>query len=233
MRVGILQSNFIPWRGYFDLIDDVDLFIFYDDVQYTKNDWRNRNKIKTPQGLAWITVPVFHRHLAQLICETEIDYTQPWATKIKKRITQCYFRAPYFERYANIFFGILDENFRTISELNVHIILWIMQELRIKTRTMMSRDTAPLGVKMDRLIDILTKVGASEYLSGPAAKNYMELEKFKDARIGLAYKAYDYDEYPQLFGPYKQSATILDLLFNLGPDARAFLKSRRPNEKVL
>lgn len=233
VKAGIIQSNFIPWRGYFDLIDDVDLFIYYDDVQFTKNDWRNRNKIKTSQGLAWITVPVFHKHLAQMICDTEIDYTRPWITKIKKHISQCYRKTPHFERYTDIFFKILERNFRTISELNVHLTAWIMQELGIGTRTMMSRDLMPRGAKTDRLIDLLTKVGATEYLSGPTAKDYLELTKFKDAGIGLAYKSYDYEEYPQLFGPYEQNVTILDLFFNVGPAARRYLKSRRPNEKVI
>ncbi len=233
MKAGIIQSNFIPWRGYFDLIDDVDLFIYHDDLQYTKGDWRNRNKIKTPQGPVWVTVPVFHKHVSQLICETEIDNTRPWRDKVKNRVSSCYHKAPHFKRYADIFFGILDRNFRTISELNIDLNAWIMEELGIKTQTMMSREVAPRGAKTDRLIDILTKVGATEYLSGPSAKDYIELPKFKDAGIGLAYKSYDYGEYPQLFGPYEQNVTVLDFLFNVGPEARVFLKSRRPNERVL
>lgn len=233
MKVGIIQSCFVPWRGYFDFIDDVDLFIYHDDLQYTKNDWRNRNKIKTQNGLEWITVPVNYKTVSQLICETKIDYSQKWQKKMKNKIVAAYSKAPYFKKYADAFFELLFEHYENISELNVNINKWILTILNIKTKINMSREFSPVGSKTDRLIDILKKVGATVYLSGPSAKNYLEEEKFKSAGIDLEYKAYEYKEYPQLYGKFEPNVTVLDLLFNCGDNSRDFLKSLKPNERVV
>ena len=234
MKVGIIQSNYIPWRGYFDLIDDVDLFIFYDDVQYAKHSWRNRNKIKTQNGLIWLTVPVlFSLNTGTLIQSAKIDYSSNWVKKHVDSIKFSYSKAPFFKMYSEDFFDILNQKFETISELNLNINKWIIEKLDIGTKIKMSSEFNGVGSKTDRLIDILTKARATSYLSGPAAKDYLEIEKFKKAGIDLEYKVYEYYEYPQRYGKFEPNVSVLDLLFNCGEDSKDYLKSLKPNEKVI
>lgn len=230
MKVGIIQSNYIPWRGYFDFVDDVDLFIVYDDVQYTKHDWRNRNLVKTSGGLQWLTVPVdFSLSNKTLIQDTKIQCGGDWIEKHKRQIRLSYSTAPYFEQYVGEFFDLLDKRHETISSLNISLICWALAKLGIKTKIRMSSEFSPVGVRTDRLIDILKKAGADSYLSGPAAKDYLEENKLRESGIALEYKSYDYSPYPQLWGEFIGKVTILDLLANCGPDARKYLKSRSPN----
>lgn len=233
MRVGIIQSNYIPWRGYFDFIDEVDLFIFHDDLQYTKNDWRNRNKIKTDQGTIWLTVSVYNKSSSQLICDTAIDYSHGWNQKHINQLQQWYIKAPYFSEYRNEVFDILKHRFSTISDLNSTLCKWIMGKLDMKTPILLSSEFQPQGKKTERVMDILKKVGATTYLSGPAAKGYLEEDKFKHAGIDLEYKVYEYPEYPQLYGKFEPQVSVLDLIFNCGKESRKYLKSLKPNEKVI
>jgi len=233
VRVGLIQSNFIPWRGYFNFIDDVDIFIYYDDIQFSKGSWRNRNSIKTEKGLAWVTVPILHKSLDQLICDTYIDYSENWIQKITGQLYNSYRHAPYYKVYADDFFTILNNKYKTISELNININNWIMEILGIKTKIRMSCEFNSVGIKTDRILDILHKVGADTYLSGPAAKNYLEEDKFAKCGIVLEYKTYDYPPYPQLWGDFVGEVTVLDLLFNAGPEARKYLKSQSPNQVVV
>lgn len=233
MKVGLIQSNFIPWKGYFDFIDDVDLFIYHDDLQYTKGDWRNRNKIKTEGGTSWITVPVSYKTTNQLICDTYIDYSQDWIKKITNKLYNYYKPTPYFKIYADDFFGILNNKYKTISELNINVNNWLMGILGIKTKIKMSYELNPVGTKTDRIIDILQKVGADTYLSGPSAKNYLEEDKFVKHGIAMEYKSYEYKEYSQLFGKFESNVTILDMIFNVGVEKREYWKSSKPNEEEL
>lgn len=229
MKVGIIQSNYLPWRGYFDFIKSVNLFIIHDDLQYTKLDWRNRNKIKTANGLAWISVPVKYHRKAQLICETEIDYSQKWQNSHINKFKGNYIKAPFFKDAMET----LKESFSyadtSISELNIRLIKLICAYLKITTPIALSRDYTVTGAKTERLIKLLKKVGASIYLSGPLAKGYLDENLFRENGIGLEYKTYDYEPYPQLWGDYIETVTVLDLIANTGPNARKFLKSRTPN----
>ena len=227
MKVGIIQSNFLPWRGYFDFIREVDLFVLEDDLQYTKNDWRNRNKIKSPRGSEWITVPVSYKHTAQLIYDTSIDYGQPWARKMLNRIRESYRRAPYFDPYFSELGEILLRPVASISELNVALIRWVCRHLEINTPLHFSQDYGPQGAKAERVIDILHKVGATVYLSGPAARNYIISERFEQAGIQLEYKQYHDSEYEQLHPPYDPAVSILDLLFMKGPNSKTYLECSR------
>lgn len=233
MKVGIIQSCFVPWRGYFDFINDVDLFVFLDSVQYTKRDWRNRNRFKVAQGAVWVTVPVQKAPRGQLIQDTLIDYDQNWIEKIGGLLDNSYRRAPYYDRYRDAFMEILQREFKMLSELNITLTHWLMGELGISTETVMSKDLDSHGVKTDLLLDILKTVGASHYLSGPSAKDYLDHEAFRKAGIGLSYKNYEYDEYPQLFHPFDGQVTVIDLLFNCGPKAPDHMKCKRKNETVL
>ena len=224
MRVAILQSNYIPWKGYFDIIGSVDLFVFHDDLQYTKGDWRNRNKIKTPNGAEWLTVPCGtseHR----LICEVELPNAD-WQRKHWNLIRTHYAKAPHFKRYAPFFEGIyLGRVWKNLSDMNQHVIKAISTELLGMTaRFDDSRAYGLKEAKAARVVELLKKVGAGTYLSGPAAKAYLNEADFVQAGIGLEWMDYaGYPEYPQLYPPFEHAVSIIDLLFNAGPDASSLM----------
>jgi hypothetical protein len=230
MKVGIIQSNFLPWRGYFDFIREVDLFIIEDDLQYTKGDWRNRNKIKTSRGAEWITVPVNYKRTEQLIEQTQIDYSTPWAKKMLNRIRESYRSAPCFEPYFSELGELLLKPSTTISELNVSLIHWVCQRLEINTPIAFSHEFHPSGTKTERVISILRQVGAGVYLSGPAGKNYIVNELFHQAGVHLEFKQYNYPEYEQLYPPFDPAVSILDLLFMKGAEARYYLEFSREKQ---
>lgn len=219
-KVAILQSNYIPWKGYFDIINDVDLFIFYDDVQYTKNDWRNRNLIMTPQGPQWLSIPV-GQEINRLVCDVMIPKNS-WANKHLKTLQQNYSRAPYYESIRKFIDGIyLGRTWDNLSELNHYLIEKISRQyLGTTTEFSDSLEYQLHGSRQERLLGLLAQVGATSYLSGPAARSYIIEEDFSRAGIELIYKDYSgYPEYPQSYPPFTHNVSILDLLFHTGPDA--------------
>lgn len=227
-KVVVLQSNYIPWKGYFDLIHDADVFIFYDDVQYTKNDWRNRNKIKTRGGACWITVPVGIDANRQ-ICEVEIKDSR-WQQKHWNTLVHEYGKRPYFAFYRPFFEELyLGTQWTNLSVMNQVMTRRIASELlHATTRFEDSRTYQPRGDNQDRLLDLLVKAAATEYISGPAAKSYITPQRFADAGIGLRWKNYSgYPEYPQAHPPFEHGVSILDLLFNTGPQAATFIWPQR------
>lgn len=223
-KVAVIQSNYIPWKGYFDIIHDVDQFIFYDDVQYTKNSWRNRNKIKTVHGPQWLTVPVGSSE-QRLICEVEL-LNSHWPKKHWATLQQAYSKTPYFNLYYSFFEHVFTQvNWTNLSELNQYLIKSISNEfLGIKTEFRDSREFSPAGKKQDRLLDLLQKVEATVYVSGPAAQDYLDEQRFIDVGIELIYKDYSgYPEYKQQFPSFDHAVSILDLLFNCGPAAPDYI----------
>ncbi|NDC49218.1 MAG: hypothetical protein EBZ61_09120 [Micrococcales bacterium] len=233
MRIGVIQSSFIPWRGYFDFIASVDTFVFHDDIQYTKGDWRNRNKIKTAKGSEWLSVPVSYKSVSQLICDTPIDNSTPWAKK-HLRIWQAHYQAaPFFSATKEILTLLNDKDDATISQLNIKLIRNICEYLGISTPMMLSSELALVGSKTERLIDLLKKLNATTYLSGPSADAYLDKEAFRRNGIQLEYKSYDYAPYPQLWGDFVGEVTVLDLIANCGPEARNQLRSRTPDTVVI
>ena len=232
-RVAILQSNYIPWRGYFDLISDVDVLVIYDDVQYTKNDWRNRNRIKTPTGERWLSVPVRHAFLGQPIDSVEIADEQPWRRIHREALRANYARAAYFAEIAPGLFSALDSSPDKLTDLNRTLMRWIMDRLKIQTELVDVRRLSAAGHRTERLIDIVRELGGDLYLSGPSAAAYLDVEAFRVAGIGLEYKTYAYEPYPQLWGNFSGAVSVLDLLFNTGPDAGRHLKSRTANLRVV
>jgi len=233
-RVVILQSAYLPWRGYFDLIDDADLFVVFDDVQYTRRDWRNRNRIKNANGVHWITVPVrFSRARPTPIDRTPIDHDQPWVRHHVNAITHAYARAPFFGEVTRPLFEILDQRHGSISELNVALIRQICSMLEIDTPIVTSRTLDASGSKTERLVSVMDKVEGTSYLSGPAARSYLEPEKFEQRGFTVEYKVYEYPPYPQLHGPFQEAMSIVDLLVMNGPDARRYLKSLAAPERVV
>jgi len=233
MKVGMIQSNYIPWRGYFDLIDDVDLFIIYDDVEFGQGrKWRNRNRIKTRNGPMWITVPLVHGRRYKPISDVEIDWGRDWPTRHLNLLAENYRDSPYFSEYIGEFAEILGSRHRGVSSLNVCLIKWVMSELGIDTSIGYSREFFSAGGKTIRPLQILREVGARFYLSGPTAEPYTDAALFRNHGIELEFKSYEYRPYPQMWGGYIESLSVLDLLFNCGPKAREYLKSSTPNRRV-
>lgn len=229
-KIAIVQSNYIPWKGYFDMIAAVDEFILYDDMQYTRRDWRNRNQIKTPQGLQWLTVPVkvkgkYH----QTIRETEIEGTE-WSAIHWKTLALNYRRAPHFDEVAAWLEPIYaDASYTQLSILNRRLIEAVCGYLGIKTIITNSWDYKLIDGKTERLASLCQQAGGSEYISGPAAKDYIEEKIFSDMGIKLSWFDYSgYVEYPQLWGEFVHGVTILDLLFNCGKDAHRYMRYVRP-----
>lgn len=221
-KVAILQSNYIPWKGYFDLIASVDEFILYDDMQYTRRDWRNRNQIKTPQGIQWLTIPVqvkgkYH----QLIRETETESTR-WAAEHWKTLVQNYRSAGFFNEVAKWLEPIyVDCPSTNLSQINRRFIVEVCKFLEIDTLITNSWDYNVIDGKTERLVDLCVKSSANEYISGPSAKGYIEEQQFADANIKLTWFDYNgYPEYPQLWGEFTHGVSIVDMLFNCGLDAR-------------
>ena len=226
MRVAILQSNYIPWKGYFDIIGSVDAFVLYDDMQYTKNDWRNRNKIKTQNGLQWLSIPVRQESLHQKINET-IIMDAKWASNHWKSIAQSYAKAPYFKTYKEQFEALYKGATQThLSEINRYFIDAISSILGIKTKIYDSREFVLADGKSERLLALCQDLGATTYLSGPAAKDYLDESIFKAANIAVEWMDYShYMPYHQLFPPFEHGVSVIDVIFNEGINAKNFLKS--------
>jgi hypothetical protein len=228
-RVGIIQSSYIPWRGYFDFIRSVDVFVIYDDVQYSTGSWRNRNRLKMQDGLKWITVPV-HASISRAIDETPLCANSgDWRRQHRRLLEASLGRAPHFDDAVRIWDAGVAGAHASISALNVGLIYAINEYLEIRTRVMMSRAHRAAGAGTGRLIDLLVKLDAGTYVSGPAARDYLDEGEFRRHRIQLEYKTYDYEPYPQLWGPFAGAVTALDLIANLGPGARNHLSSKTPN----
>lgn len=225
-KIAILQSNYIPWKGYFDLIAAVDEFVIFDDMQYTKRDWRNRNKIKTDQGLRWLTVPVevkgkFHQKIKDTqICETD------WAKKHWSTLVHHYSKVKHFDAVAAWLKPLyLNNHYTTISELNIVFMKKICEVLGIDIIFKNSWDYDLAPGKTEKLLNICLQAGADEYFSGPSAKGYLDEDLFRRNGIKVTWFNYDvYLEYPQLWGDFVHEVTVLDLLFNCGNEAGQYMK---------
>jgi WbqC-like protein family len=226
-KIAILQSNYIPWKGYFDIINSVDEFVIYDDVQYTKGDWRNRNIIATRQGLKWLTIPVKTKGRLQLnINEIRVS-DKNWKNKHWKTLQQNYGKAPYFSIYKELFADLYfqcSEDF--LSNINYKFITAINNILGISTPLKWSIEYNACGNPSERLIDICKKAGASTYLSGLSAKAYLDTSLFTKEGVCVEWVDYKgYPEYTQLHAPFEHGVTVLDLIFNEGPNAKKFMKT--------
>jgi len=228
--VAIVQSNYIPWKGYFDMIAAVDEFILFDDMQYTRRDWRNRNQIKTPHGVKWITVPVRVKgKYFQTIRETLIDGNS-WQQKHWKTLYANYRRASHFKQVAEYFEPYYTNRcYSNLSQLNRELIHAVCAYLGIDTKISDSSDYNLVGDKTERLANLCRQSEAREYISGPAAKGYIQKRIFQENGIKLSWFSYEgYPEYPQLWGPFAHGVSILDLLFNCGKNSFKFMKYLQP-----
>ncbi len=232
MKCVILQPSYIPWRGYFHQIFKSDIFIFYDDVQYDKEGWRNRNQIKTAQGLKWLTIPVYTKGVVKEripINKIEICWDKPWNEHHWKGIQFAYRKAPFFDHYENIFKEIYREKPKFLADFTIRTTIKIAQEIGMKNVKFLrsSNIKGITGEKTDRLIELIKHVGADHYISGPSARNYIEAEKFENARIKLEYMTYEYPQYKQLYPPYEPKVSIVDLMLMTGPKSLSFITGEK------
>lgn len=226
-RVAIVQSCYIPWKGHFDLINMVDEFILYDDRQYTRRDWRNRNRIKTPQGTQWLTIPVEVKgRYEQRIDETRISDSD-WAETHWKTLHHSYASASHFHDYREAVEALYhDASDPRLSVVNRRFLEAINGMLGIETPLSWSTDYGAEGTRTERLVSLCRAAGATSYLSGPSAREYIDESLFDDAGIELQYMDYSgYPEYEQPHPPFEHAVTILDLLFSVGAEAPHYMKS--------
>ncbi|MER8373520.1 WbqC family protein [Mesorhizobium sp. M1406] len=230
-RIAILQSAYIPWKGYFDIIGSVDIFVVYDDVQYPqKSHWHNRNLIKTQHGPKWLTVPVSKADGSfQTIDAMQLPL--PFLNKHWQSIHNAYARAPHYKSFGPKLEALYKAAaaFTHLSELNLYFLAALTSQLGFDTQFVQSRDLAAGGAKTDRLLGICLELGATRYLSGPAAKAYLETDKFDAANVQVEWMDYSgYPAYPQLHGNFDPAVSVIDLLFNVGDNAIDFMKAPLP-----
>jgi hypothetical protein len=229
-RAAILQSNYIPWKGYFDMINDVDHFVLFDDVQYTRRDWRNRNKVKTERGLQWLTIPVEAKgKYDQKIKETKVA-NGDWAEDHWQTIRHVYRKAPFFLQYKPFFEDLYKQaaELEYLSQVNYLFIKAICGELGITTHLHWSESFQLAEEKSERLLSICEQLGVQEYVSGPAAKDYLDDNLFTQRGLSVHWYSYaGYPEYDQLYPPFEHGVSIIDLLVQAGPKARQYLQMER------
>ena len=226
-RIAISQSNYLPWKGYFDLIRSVDTFVLYDEVQYTRRDWRNRNRIKTAQGAAWLTVPVqvkgrFTEPISSIVVSDDKWPAIHWSS-----MRHAYARAKWFEEYSGPFAAYLNASPPAhLSQINRDLLEIVMAELRICTPLKWSYEFPESHAgRSERLLSICLAAGADTYVSGPAARAYLDESLFEDNGVEVQWFSYDgYPPYGQCHGEFVHDVSVIDLLFNTGPEAGQYLE---------
>jgi len=230
VKVAIIQPSYIPWRGYFHQIQKADLFVFYDDVQYDKHGWRNRNRIKTANGPVWLTIPASSKGNVvnkTLINQIEIAWDSPWNVKHWATIKQAYGKTPHFAEYGPLLERFLNQRPAKLADFTVELTIELARALGLQTRFVRSSELGVSGDRMERLMATLRAVGATHYISGPSAQGYLDEARLRDAGISLEYMVYDYPEYKQLYPPYDPQVSVIDLLFMEGPRAQELIWPNR------
>ena len=226
-RIAIVQSNYIPWKGYFDMMGSVDEFVLLDDVQYTRRDWRNRNRIKTPQGIQWLTIPVQVKgKFDQEVRHTRIS-DPAWRRRHWDALRHSYARARCFSEMEGVIYDLYEAaSDEYLSKINYRFLVGIRDLLNIGSKISWSMDYGGGGRKTQRLLDICLQANASEYLSGPSARAYLDVRLFNESGIHVSWMDYEgYSEYDQLYPPFEHRVSVLDLIFHTGADAGAYLLS--------
>jgi hypothetical protein len=223
----ILQPSYIPWRGYFHQIYKADTFVFYDDVQYDRHGWRNRNRIKTPRGAQWLTIPLKSSGAnwkEARICDMQIAWDKAWNEAHFQTIRHNYAKAPFYKRYESLLEKWYRSTPATLADFTIETTVEMARELGIR-RTQFIRSSALTctGTKTERLLSILRHVKATRYISGPSAKDYLETDKLHQEGIAVEWMEYKYPEYEQVHPPYDPQVSVLDLLFSVGDDAGALI----------
>lgn len=231
--VAIMQPTYLPWIGYFGLMDAVDEFILLDSVQFARRSWQQRNQIKLADKTTWLTVPVISKGLRdQEICHVTIDPSSSFVQKHIRTIEAAYSKAPYFDLYAEALFQIMLTDHKKLSELNIALIRFIKNALNIDALLKCSSDLENVGSKAELLAHICTQVGATEYLSPPGSKEYLgQSNIFKEKSISIKYFKFSHPEYPQRYDPFVANMSVIDLLFNTGPTSLDYIRSECGVEK--
>ena len=217
MKVVVLQSNYLPWKGYFDLIKKADLFVFYDEVKFTKNDWRNRNQILGERGLKWLTIPIDHKAYHQKISEVLLPLE--WQESHAELLHTTYSKAPYYHQLENLINDYLkQQKWEYLKDLNHYLIEHIARLIGIQTTFVDSKQFKLKDGKVERLLDLLIQLGAKEYISGPQGWNYLNnaASHFTDAGIQLTFYEYpEYPEYSQFSNSFHTNVSIVDMIGHL------------------
>ena len=225
MRLTILQPSYLPWLGFFEQMHRSDQFVLYDDVQFTRRDWRNRNRIRVQEGSVWLTVPVIQKNkYEQSLLETKIDNSTSWKRKHLKSIRCHYSKTPFFDLYFPWCEKTFNREWDFLLDLSLETIQYLKGELKINTPLLRSSELGGSGNKSERLISICKQLGATQYLSGESARNYISEKDFSDQGIGLEYQNYQHPKYPQRYEGFVPFLSTIDLLFNCGDKSMGFLK---------
>jgi hypothetical protein len=226
MKIAIHQPQYLPWLGYFDKIDQADVFVLLDDVQYKKNEWQNRNKIRNADGEQWLTVPVLH-DFGQLINEIKINDRESWRAKHIKSLEQNYSKAPFFENYFRSFCDIFMVDWEYLSRLNICLIMYFKDALAINTDMIRSSALDVKYSSTERLVEICRRLKADTYISGAGGREYLEEGKFSDSGIKVEYQEYKHPEYEQVFRGFSPYMSVIDLLLCKGPESLDIIRSGR------
>ena len=225
MKCAIVQPSYLPWRGYFHMIQKADVFVFYDDVQYDKHGWRNRNRVKTAAGPRWLTVPVAVRgNVVTGLPINEVRIAdQRWASKHLSTIRQAYARAPHLDHCMALLEPHLSRPQDKLADLTIALTIALAEDLGLRREFVRSSELELSGDRMQRLAGVLSRVGATHYISGPAAKSYLDEQQLNDVGVSVEYMRYDYREYEQLHPPYEPQVSVIDLLAMEGKRAASLI----------
>jgi hypothetical protein len=227
-RVGILQPSYLPWLGYLEQVARCDVFVLYDDVQYDKGGWRNRNRIKTPKGPLWLTVPVLLKGGGfPLIRDVRINISQSWAKTHLKTLVQYYSKAPFFQEFYPELEALLLSGHEYLAELDREVLTWMCSKFSIATPLVWSSDLDVQGDRIDRLISIVRHHGGDVFYEGAAGRDYIPVERFEEQGVRVEYQDYQHPVYAQLHGPFVTHLSAIDLLFNHGSASRDILLGER------
>jgi hypothetical protein len=226
MIVSVHQPQYLPWLGYFDKIDQADVFVLLDTVQFKKNEWQNRNRIKTAQGAQWITVPVMYR-FPHLIREVEINHREKWQHKQRQTILSNYRKAPFWSILEPFFEEIFSTEWDTIAGLNIHVVRRLAAILGIETPLFVASEIGAFPEDPDeRLIALTRHFGADCYLAGSGGQGYMDLEKYREQGVEVVFQQYRHPVYNQLYGDFEPFLSVIDLIFNHGKESLNIIRGK-------
>jgi len=227
--VSVHQPHYLPWLGYFDKIAASDLFVLLDNVQYKKREYQNRNRIRTRQGVKWLTVPVATTgKYEQMTGEVEIESGASWREKHLETLRHAYSSAPHFKRvFEELEELYMGREWARLAEINSAMLAWFMKEMEIETRVALESELGTGGLSTERIVNICRAVGADVYLSGSGGRDYMDEALFEKAGLKLEYQKYEHPVYPQVHGGFEPFMGIVDLLFNAGKNAAQIVRSGR------
>jgi hypothetical protein len=226
MKVAIHQPQYLPWLGFFDKMDQSDIFVLLDDVQYKKNEWQNRNKIRNAEGWQWLTVPVLY-DFGQKINEVKIDNRRDWREKHMKSLELNYSKAPYFKDYSSFFREVFEKEWEHLAELSIYFISGLKDLLGIETKIIKSSRLNITTEKTDRLVDLCKKLEADVYLSGAGGSDYLDESAFAQSGIKLEYQKYTHPEYDQVYKGFYPHMSVADLLFCCGDKGLDIIREGR------